>query len=284
MRLRTFLVGSLILSGSLSAFAAELTNTPPWEKQYKIKPHETNRMTPADVLGPDGIVYPNWTKCGVQGGIPKIEAVTSIEKFGGKPGDDADDSQALSKACEAAGKKGGGAVLLGEGTYYLDRPVTVRRDNVVIRGKGPGKTRLIFRYAAPENSVAFYSPAAGSTVGPNTRIEMHSKPANLAKMMIMIDDAIIGTWTRGKHSGNTFNFAVSGRDAIGKVTNGEHTLNGVAEYEDGSKLTGEIPIVFDSAFRDSRPAADSQAAITFAGKGTVGGRLKLAADGKRGDM
>ncbi|MHC4580611.1 MAG: right-handed parallel beta-helix repeat-containing protein [Planctomycetota bacterium] len=284
MRLRTFLVSSLVLSGSLSAFAAELTNTPPWEGQYKIKPHETNRMTPADVLGPDGIVYPNWTKCGVQGGIPEIKAVTTIEKFGGRANDDADDSEALSRACEAAGGNGGGAVLLGEGTYYLDRPVTVHRDNVVIRGKGPQRTRLIFRYAVPKNSVAFYSPAAGSTVGPNTRIEMHSKPANLAKMTIMIDDAIMGTWTRGKHSGNTFNFAVRGSDALGKVTNGEHTLKGVAEYADGSKLTGEIPIVLDSAFRDSRPTADSRAAITFAGKGTIGGRLRLAADGRRGDM
>jgi len=284
MRLRTFLLSSLILSGSLGAFAAELTDTPPWKGQYKIKPHETNRMTPADVLGPDGIVYPNWTKCGVQGGIPEIEAVTSIEKFGGKANDDADDSEALSKACEAAGGNGGGAILLGEGTYYLDRPVTVRRDNVVIRGKGPRRTRLIFRYAVPENTVVFYSPAAGSTVGPNTRIEMHSKPANLAKMTIMIDDAVIGTWARGKHSGNTFNFAASGRDAVGKVTNGERMLRGVAEYADGSKLAGEIPIVFDSAFRDSKPAADSRAAITFAGKGTIGRRLKLEADGRRGDM
>ncbi len=111
----------------------------PWERQYKIKPNEKNRLTPADVLGPDGIVYPNWTKCGVQGGIPKIKAVTSIEDFGAKANDDADDSEALAKACEAAGKMGGGAVLLGEGTYYLDRPVTVRHDDVVIRGKGPRK-------------------------------------------------------------------------------------------------------------------------------------------------
>ena len=284
MRLRTFLLSSLILSGSLGAFAAELTDTPPWKGQYKIKPHETNRMTPADVLGPDGIVYPNWTKCGVQGGIPEIKAVTSIEEFGGRANDDTDDSEALSRACEAAGGNGGGAILLGEGTYYLDRPVTVRRDNVVIRGKGPRRTRLIFRYAVPENTVVFYSPAAGSTVGPNTRIEMHSKPANLAKMTIMIDDAVIGTWARGKHSGNTFNFAASGRDAVGKVTNGERMLRGVAEYADGSKLAGEIPIVFDSAFRDSKPAADSRAAITFAGKGTIGRRLKLEADGRRGDM
>jgi len=284
MRLRTFLVCPIILFSSSISLADNSTNTPPWKGQYKIKPHETNRMTPADVLGPDGIVYPDWTKCGVQGGIPRVEVAASIETFGGMPDDDADDSEALSRACEVVGKKGGGAVSLGEGVYYLDRPVTVWHDNVVIRGQGPGKTRLIFRYAVPEDKVAFYNPSPGDKVGPSTRIEMHSKPTNLAKMTIMIDDKVIGTWTRGKHSGNTFNYAVSGRSAVGKVADGTRTLKGIAEYKDGSKLTGEVPIVLDSNFRDDKPVAHIRAAITFAGKGTVGTRLKLARDGKRGDM
>lgn len=256
----------------------------PWERQYKIKPNEKNRMTAADILGPDGIVYPNWTKCGVQGGIPEVKAVISIEDFGAKADDDADDSEALTKACEAAGKMGGGAVLLGEGIYYLDRPVTVRHDNVVIRGKGPGKTRLIFRYSLPDNGVVFYNPPAGSRVGRNTRLEMHCKPAGLMKMTMMVDDVVIGRWSRSKHSGNTFGFTVYGRSAVGRVSDGRHTLKGIAEYTNGAKRTGEIPIILDSAFDDTRPVADSRAAITFAGKGTVGRKLNLAKDGKRGDM
>jgi hypothetical protein len=273
----------------------------PWERQYKIKPNEKNRLTPADVLGPDGIVYPNWTKCGVQGGIPNIKAVASIEDFGAKADDDADDSEALAKACETAGKMGGGAVLLGEGIYYLDRPVTVRHDDVVIRGtppcgnpgQGPGKTRLIFRYSIPDNGVVFYNPPAGSRVGRNTRLEMHckpslskgrGKPADLMKMTMMVDDVVIGEWSRGQHSGNTFGFTVYGRSAVGKVSNGPHVLKGIAEYKDGAKRSGEIPIILDSAFNDTRQVADSRAVITFAGKGTVGMKLKLAKNGKRGDM
>jgi len=256
----------------------------PWERQYKIKPNEKNRLTPADVLGPDGIVYPNWTKCGVQGGIPKVKAVASIEDFGAKADDDADDSRALAKACEAAGKMGGGAVLLGEGIYYLDRPVTVRHDNVVIRGQGPGKTRLIFRYSIPKNGVVFYNPPAGSRVGRNTRLEMHCKSAGLMKMTMMVDDVVIGRWSRGQHSGNTFGFTVYGRSAVGKVSDGRHILKGIAEYTNGAKCTGEIPIILDSAFDDTRRVVDTRAVITFAGKGTVGRKLKLAKDGKRGDM
>ena len=262
----------------------EAGNSVPWQRQYKIKPNEASRLTAADVLGPDGIAYPNWTKCGVQGAIPKTKVVVSIRDFGAKADDHADDSEALAKACQAAGKKGGGAVMLSEGVYYLDRPVTVRHNDVVIRGEGQAKTRLIFRYAVRENGVVFYNPPAGSRVGRNTRLEMHCKPAGLMKMTMTVDDVVIGEWSRGQHSGNTFGFTVYGRSAVGKVSDGRHALKGLAEYADGAKRTGEIPIMIDSAFDDTRPVADSRAVITFAGTGTVGRKLKLARDGKRGDM
>jgi len=68
-----------------------------WERQYKIKPGQKARLTDADVVGPDGIVYPNWIKCGVQGGIPEVKAVAAIEDFGAKADDNAGDSKALAK-------------------------------------------------------------------------------------------------------------------------------------------------------------------------------------------
>ncbi|MBN2592002.1 MAG: right-handed parallel beta-helix repeat-containing protein [Sedimentisphaerales bacterium] len=286
-----YLTGSIILlllSGTFVGSVDEKSTTrvadaPPWEGQYKIKPNEKARLTAADVVGPDGIVYPNWTKCGVQGGIPEVKTVASIEDFGAKANDDADDSEALAKACDAAGKKGGGAVLLGEGVYYLDRPVTVRHDNVVIRGQGSEKSHLIFRYSIPPSGVAFYNPSAGGRVGKNTRLEMHCKPAGLEKMTMSIDDTVIGNWSRGQHSGNTFNFAVSGRHAAGKIPDGRHTLKGVAEYKNGTKRTAEIPIIIDSNFNDTGYVPDIRATITFAGTGAVGRKLKLAKDGKRGD-
>ncbi|MHC4203085.1 MAG: glycosyl hydrolase family 28-related protein [Planctomycetota bacterium] len=272
---------NLSINGKSRAGAA---NAPPWEGQYKIKPDEKARLTVADVVGPDGIVYPNWTKCGVQGGIPQVKAVASIEDFGARADDNADDSDALAKACRAAGEKGGGAVLLGEGVYYMDRPVTVRHNNVVIRGKGSDKSRLVFRYSIPEAGVVFYNPSAGGRVGRNTRLEMHCKPAGLEKMTMSLGDKVIGKWSRSTHSGNTFAFAVSGRNAAGKVQDGRHVLKGVAEYKDGSRRTGEIPIVLDSTFNDTKPMPDIRAAITFAGTGSVGRKLKLTKDGKRGDM
>ncbi len=265
-----------------SALAEETDSTIPWPRQYKIKPHEKDRLTAADVVGPDGIVYPNWTRCGVQGGIPTVEVVANVEDFGAVADDDLDDSKALQEACDRAGRTGG-AVLIGEGTYRLDRPVTVRHDKVVIRGKGPSRTRLIFRYAIPKEGVTFFSPPADSRIGGDTRIELHCLPAGLAKMTLMIDGTTIGAWASGQHSGNTFSFAVYARAIPKEVPDGRHTLKGIAEYRDGSRRVAEIPIVLDRTFKDRRFVPDSRAAITFAGQGTVGEKLELASDGKRGD-
>ena len=283
LKTTTFLGVSLFLTVMCSVTAAGKGASPPWEGQYKIRPREKHRLTPADVVGPDGIVYPNWTKCGVQGGIRRPKSSFKLEEFGGKGNDKLDDSAALDRACRAAGEKGGGVVILGEGTYYLDRPVTIRHDNVVIRGKGRNKTKVIFRYAIPANGVGFFNPAAGSRVGKDTRIEIHCRPTGLMKMTITADDVVVKRWQRSKHSGNTYACSASGRDVIGKVANGRHTLKGIAEYRDGKKLTGQIEVVVDSSFRDRGSVPYSQAAITFRGQGQTGRRIKLARDGKRGD-
>ncbi len=120
----------------------------PWPAQYKAG------GTAADVLGPDGRTwFPDWTYAGVQGGIPDVRPFAPIEDFGGRADDDADDAEALEKACDAAGRAGGGAVLLGEGTYYLDRKVLITSNGVVIRGAGRDKTKIIIRYNKPDDRI-----------------------------------------------------------------------------------------------------------------------------------
>jgi hypothetical protein len=255
---------------------------PPWEGTYKLRPDQKDRLTAADVVGPDGIVYPNWTRCGVQGGIPQVKPFRRVEDFGAKAGDDNDDSVALQAACNAAGKAGGGAVLLGEGTYQLDMPISVTQNGVVIRGAGRDRTKLIFRYGLPKSGVCFYGLQPGAKIGKNTRLEMQARPTGLMAMTMSLDGTMIGEWARSTHSGNTFSFAKTGRDAIGKVADGPHTLKGVATYEDGSKLTGELPVTLDSTDTTPWTVPSSRAAINFEGGWYTGPRIKLTADGQRG--
>jgi hypothetical protein len=256
---------------------------PPWEGQYKIRPTESDRLTEADVVGPDGIVYPNWTKTGVQGGIPQVPPVCSIEQFGGRADDDADDAGALDAACVAAGERGGGAVLLQAGTYYLDRPVTIRADNVVIRGAGRDRTRLIFRYGLPASGIAFYRLPPDGSIAANTWVELHALPTGLQRMEIAVDGRAGQTWQRGEHSGNTFYCSERASRLMEGVPDGSHVLTGRAEYEDGTVRTVEAPIVYDSGYTDHRAVPDSRTAISFRGRGFTGPRLALSRDAARGD-
>jgi hypothetical protein len=143
-----FLAAAAGPGGDLQGARSGARAAPPWPPQYK------QGGTAADVLGPDGKTwFPDWTYAGVQGGIPDVEAFGRIEDFGGRADDDADDSEALQKACDAAGAAGGGAVLLGEGTYYLDQKVRITHSGVVIRGAGRDKTKIVIRYNGRDNRI-----------------------------------------------------------------------------------------------------------------------------------
>ncbi|MGI5816610.1 MAG: right-handed parallel beta-helix repeat-containing protein [Armatimonadota bacterium] len=253
---------------------------PPWEGTYRLTADD--ELTAADVLGPDGIVYPNWTRAGVQGGIPDVPVVARIEDFGGVADDDLDDSEALDAACRHVGEQGGGAVLLGEGTWHLDTPVTVRHDGVVIRGMGADRTEVLFRYGLGEDGIRFFTPEPEATVGPNTRLELHSTPTGLQRMTTHIGDTLVGAWDRSQHSGNTFSFSRTAARSMDRIADGPATLRGVAEYADGSERTVEIAITVDRQFRDDPRVPASHIAIGFVGAGRQGPQLPLAEDGGRG--
>lgn len=265
--------------------APPLPDRPPWAGSYKIRPEETDRLTEADFVGPDGIVYPDWTWAGVPGGIPAAPIKVKAEDFGAIPDDEGDDSAAIQKAVDALARQGGGALSIGAGTFQLDRPILVESDGIVIRGAGPAKTKLIFRYQdgpTEKNRVHFFSPAPLSTVNRNTLIEIHCHSEDLMRMQIYLDDKLIGERVRSAHWGNTFSLSTSGGSAGKLVKDGVHTLRGLAEYRDGSKHDAEIEVTVDSQSREPQRKPESAAAISFRGKGKSGQEILLAEDGKRG--
>ncbi|MBC8012092.1 MAG: hypothetical protein H7067_18565, partial [Burkholderiales bacterium] len=89
------------------SFAADLVN---WPSQYTMRPWETSRLTPADVVGPDGIVYPDFTGVGVTGGIPDVNNPTirdtyrefNVQNYGATVNDTTSDDTAVANATTAA--------------------------------------------------------------------------------------------------------------------------------------------------------------------------------------
>ena len=253
---------------------------PPWPGSYKIRPEETARLTAADVIGPDGLVYPNWTRCGVDGGIPTVPVVLRAEDFGALADDDRDDAGALEMAAAAAAERGGGAVVMGTGVFHLDRPLTIRASGVVLRGAGRERTRIVFRYAIPPAGICFYTPKADETLGRADTIEVHAIPKDLQALRVFAGETPVHEWKRSLHSGNTF-WARFGAAVVFKLqSSGRLTLRAEAEYSGGVKKSTAIEVTLDAAAA-ARVVPLSSGAIHFAG-GAMGPALKLAEDGRRG--
>jgi hypothetical protein len=272
---------------SVGRSAAREDGSQRWTPSYKIKPHETDRLTAADVIGPDGIVYPDWRYAGVPGGIPDVEETARIEQFGGRADDGKDDSGAIAAGARSVARQGGGALVLGQGTYHLDQPVVLFSDGVVIRGQGPDRTRIVFRYGAPKDGVGFFGLKDGDQVGPDTPIEVHARPDRLRRIAIEADGKTITERTRGAHWGGTFMRRVSGSNIVSRDGRRQRTLTAVAEWDDGRTKEATIAVTADPNHRlpegQGRMGGYGLGAIMFTGGGLERKTYRLASDGNRGD-
>ncbi|WSQ62853.1 hypothetical protein OG507_22555 [Streptomyces sp. NBC_01217] len=68
--------------------------------------------------------------------------VADVLHYGAKPDNSADAAPAINRAIAAAGERGGGTVLIPEGTYRIDDIIRIGHSNVVVRGAGSGRTKL----------------------------------------------------------------------------------------------------------------------------------------------
>lgn len=258
---------------------------PRWQPEYKIKPSEKDRLTPADVVGPDGVVYPNWRKAGLQASLmPKMAGITvPIEKFGGHADDEKDDSTALLKACNYVGLKGGGTVELKAGTYHLDRPVFIQHSNIRIKGQGSSSTHFISRYNTGKNGVEFFNLKPDQTIGPNTMIWISAVPTHLNRISVNLDGKyFFKDWKPSRHSGNTFQIHKFIRDLEGRISKGPHTLFAEAGYKDGKTSKCYVKINYDPAFKDKAQTPGARGVIYFLGGGFSGDQYLLAETAKRG--
>ncbi len=263
-----------------------------WTPQYKLPSGATQSGNPADIVGEDGIAYPDFRYAGVPGGIPQITTVVRASDFGARPDDGADDHAGLIKAIEAVVAQGGGVVQLEAGVYDLKQPLVITHDRVVIRGAGREATLIRFDYLPAEiesgKGVAFFDLKAGQTVGPDEFVVVHARPEGLRALGISADGKTQRERKWHFHWGGTFDVDVAASVLLDRLGPGEHELTAWATYEDGSTVQSVIKVKLDPSRRVPEEQrrwvrVDHLGAITFQGASASSKQWRLAADGKRGD-
>jgi len=150
-----------------SLAAADLTT---WPSQYTLRPWETAKLTPADVVGPDGIVYPDFTGVGVTGGIPDINnptvragyTVFNVRTYGATGDGVTNDDDAVAVAATAARTHANGVnksiLYFPTGSYLLSVPISFSQSNLVVDGDGPAATiiKLATNITQTANNAALF--------------------------------------------------------------------------------------------------------------------------------
>ncbi|WP_238431341.1 glycoside hydrolase family 55 protein [Streptomyces cavernae] len=84
-------------------------------------------------------------RAGCRGGatrFPRRPAVIDLASYGARPDGSADTAPLINRAIAAAGRAGGGTVLIPPGTFRIDGVIRVGHSNVVLKGAGSGRTKL----------------------------------------------------------------------------------------------------------------------------------------------
>jgi hypothetical protein len=258
---------------------------PPWSGTYKVRAGETAKLTAADAVGPDGIAYPNWTRVGLPGGIPNRANTISAADFGAVPGDDRDDSAALQRAIAAVeARADGGVVFIPAGRYYLDRPIVIKGDNVVLRGAGARKTVLVSRFSKRGEAPELHGIPPDGRIHPQSFFNVWLDPEGLTGVEVAAGGRTVQKIERSGRWETQIIFRFNGSDLLAAVGPGEKELTVSATYREGPPRRVSQRVVLDSTPIASERGHGSLAVIMFDGRGLVGDRIALTADGHRGDM
>jgi hypothetical protein len=259
-------------------------DAPPYKGTYKIRANQPEKLTAADVLGPDGIAYPNWTHVGLPNGIPHLENTLKATDYGMMAGDDRDDSAALQKAIDALQARGGGVLFIPAGRYYLDRPVFVTGDNVVLRGAGMQTTQLISRFSTRGRAPELQGIDPAKPISAKGYYYLWVDPLGLTGIEVQAGDKVINRIKRPGLWETQILFRYTGAELLAAAGPGKTTLHVTVSYRDGTKRTTSQPVVLtDETIAEPR-AYSTLGIIVFRGKGPEPEKISLTHDGARGDM
>ncbi|MBT2526165.1 hypothetical protein J7E91_12110 [Streptomyces sp. ISL-99] len=130
---------------SAIAVAAASTTTPAHGTARQSSPPPTTwqEFTAAPYTHPQ---IPYVGRAGAHAGArraPRHPVVANVLHYGAKPDSSADAAPAINRALAAAGARGGGTVVVPPGTYRIDDVIRIGHSNVVLRGAGSTRTKLL---------------------------------------------------------------------------------------------------------------------------------------------
>lgn len=134
---------SALSATSLFLLTSLLSQAEPWRSD--LYPQD---WTPG-LKDSDGRFLQDFSYAGYQQGevpIPEIEGpiYDVVEDFGADSTGESDSTPAIQAAIDAAASNGGGVVYLPEGDYFSKSGLEISESGIVLRGAGPGATRLLF--------------------------------------------------------------------------------------------------------------------------------------------
>ncbi len=237
---------------------------PLWLTAYK---NPSPLIPDLDIPGPGGLIYPNFTYAGVQGGIPQNLPVRAT-----LTPDAPDFAAALEAAIATAAAQGGGVIQLEAGTYQLKRPVGITDNNIVLRGRGPDRTRIEFTFTHKPKTIGWFSPRQDDAdLAPEDLIEVHAdldSPADgtdkKGELTLMIDGKLIMTTKWKPDEPSQFRVSTRVRTQLEKgLAPGKHTLTAQVRWKDGTTTTESRQVTFNPALRRKVDAIGAEAAFTF---------------------
>jgi Gylcosyl hydrolase family 115 C-terminal domain/Right handed beta helix region len=168
--------GSWAGSGTTDMYFDDLTlwHMPtgrPWSPEYALSATDSCRLTDADVVAPDGVVYPKWNQVGVRGGIPTYASSVNVStRCQGITTCDAAADLRAAISTAATSYPNGAYVVFGAGTYYLLSPVVVSNSKIVIKGAGASSTHLLSEMTGGNNFWHGAITFAGGGTGTNPEL------------------------------------------------------------------------------------------------------------------
>ncbi|MCU0780702.1 MAG: hypothetical protein MUF04_06320, partial [Akkermansiaceae bacterium] len=196
----------MITSGLLAA-AAQAVEYPHWPAEYPLNAWDT--LTAADVVGPDGLVYPDWSRVGVTGGIPDLAlndpADGTLLTVGGVQYKvfrvanftHAGIGTALSSAKAWADGTKRAVVYLPAGTYTVGNASghVIDENGIVIAGAGIGQTIL---NVANGNSGCVFN-IDGNLGGAQSTVAQNAARGANSVVVASLSTFAVGQWVRIKN-------------------------------------------------------------------------------------